>query len=192
MKLAGMNIGFALTGSFCTLDKILTQIEALISEGAIIHPIISGAVDTLDTRFGKADAWKMRLTVLTGKKIITTIPDAEPIGPGNPYDLLIVAPCTGNTIAKLANGITDNAVTMACKAHLRNRKPLLISISTNDGLAANAKNIGMLLNTKNIFMVPFGQDDPISKTNSLVARCDLLIPAALDAMKGIQIQPLLV
>ncbi len=192
MELEGKRIGFALTGSFCTLDKVMPEIEKLVKEGAEVFPIISESVDKLDTRFGKAEDWKKQLIDITGKKIISSIVEAEPVGPKALFDLIIVAPCTGNTLSKLANAITDTSVTMACKAHLRNNRPVVIAISTNDGLGANAKNLGLVLNMKNIYLVPFGQDDPVKKTNSLVAKLELLRPTVLEALNGKQLQPVLV
>ena len=192
MLLQGVKIGFALTGSFCTFAKVVPELERLVAEGADIMPVISEAVDKFDTRFGKADEWKARIEGITGKKIIKTIVDAEPIGPKSLLDILIIAPCTGNTLGKLANGVTDTPVTMAAKAHLRNGKPLVIAISTNDGLGANAKNLGLLLNTKNIYFVPFGQDDPIKKCNSLTANNEMILPTILEALKGKQLQPILI
>ncbi|NLX91253.1 MAG: dipicolinate synthase subunit B [Firmicutes bacterium] len=192
MSLQGIKIGLALTGSHCTIDKIFVQVDRLIAAGADITPIISPAIDLIDTRFGDAEAVKSRLFESTGKDIIRSIVDAEPVGPQKLFDLIIVAPCTGNTLAKLANGITDTAVLMAVKSHLRNQRPVLLAISTNDGLGLNARNIGFLLAAKNIFMVPFGQDDPILKPNSLVSKMDLLLPAAESALRYEQLQPLLV
>lgn len=192
MLLDGKKIGFALTGSFCTLSKIMIEVEKLVQEGAEVFPIISESVDKTDTRFGKADEWKSKLKSITNKDVISNIVDAEPIGPKGFLDIIVVAPCTGNTLSKLANAITDTSVTMACKAHLRNSKPVVIAISTNDGLAANAKNLGMLLNMKNVYLVPFGQDDPIKKANSLIAKNELIIPTILEALKGKQIQPMLI
>lgn len=192
MSLEGIKIGFALTGSFCTIGKVIPEVEKLVSAGAEVIPIISSSVDKFDTRFGTAKDWRLKLEGITGKKIIDTIIDAEPFGPKSLVDIVVVAPCTGNTLAKIAMGITDTPVTMACKAHLRNQKPLVISISTNDGLGANAKNIGLLLNAKNVFMVPFGQDGPDTKPNSLVADEKLILPTIENALKGKQIQPLLI
>jgi len=192
VSLQGIKIGLALTGSHCTIDKIFVQVDRLIAAGADITPIISPAIDLIDTRFGDAEAVKSRLFESTGKDIIRSIVDAEPVGPQKLFDLIIVAPCTGNTLAKLANGITDTAVLMAVKSHLRNQRPVLLAISTNDGLGLNARNIGFLLAAKNIFMVPFGQDDPILKPNSLVSKMDLLLPAAESALRYEQLQPLLV
>lgn len=191
MLLQGVKVGFALTGSFCTFTKVIPELERLVSEGAEIIPIISEAVDKFDTRFGKADEWKERIEGITGRKIIKTIVDAEPIGPKSLLDILVIAPCTGNTLGKLSNGVTDTPVTMAAKAHLRNSKPLVIAISTNDGLGTNAKNLGSMLNAKNVYFVPFGQDDPVKKCNSLSADNQLIIPTILEALKGKQLQPIL-
>lgn len=192
MVLGGLNIGFALTGSFCTFAKVIPEIERIVLEGANVIPIISDSVNNFDTRFGKADDIKQKLVQITGNKIISTIVEAEPIGPKALLDLIVVAPCTGNTISKITNAITDTAVTMACKAHMRNGRPLILAVSTNDGLGANAKNIGLLLNTKNVFFVPFGQDNPTSKPNSLVADVTLIVPTVIEALKGKQVQPILV
>src|SRR3989339_1896006 len=172
MSITGLKIGFAITGSFCTIDKILIEIEKLINGGAEVYSIGSDTVNSINTRFGTADEMKEKLFNLTGKNIISSIKEAEEIGPTAYLDIMIIAPCTGNTLAKITNGITDTPVTMATKAHLRNQKPVVISISTNDGLGANAKNIGMLINMKNIYFVPFGQDNPTQKPNSLIARTD--------------------
>ncbi|HEY8348768.1 MAG TPA: dipicolinate synthase subunit B [Clostridia bacterium] len=192
MQLKNVKIGFAFTGSFCTFSEVMTELEKLSAAGADITPIISYAVDKFDTRFGSAEQWKIRMEAITGRNVIRTIIEAEPIGPKALFDILVVAPCTGNTLAKLANGITDTPVTMACKAHLRNGRPLLLAPSTNDGLGINAKNIGLLQNCKNIFFVPYRQDDPQRKCNSLVARFDLIIPAIQAALEGRQLEPVLV
>lgn len=192
MLLNGIKVGIAITGSFCTFDTILVEIERLVEEGADVYPIMSYNSSNFDTRFGLAEDWKEKIVKLTGKDIIMTIQDAEGIGPKNYLDIVVVAPCTGNTLAKLANAITDTPVCMAFKAHLRNNKPAIIAISTNDGLSGNAKNIGVLLDKKNVYFVPFGQDDAINKTNSLIAHYDLIVPTIVEALKGKQIQPLLV
>lgn len=192
MKIEGLKIGFALTGSSCNFSAIFPIIEELANKGGDIYPIISHAVDTFDTRFGTAEEWKEKLKKITGKELITTIIEAEPVGPKLNLDVLVVAPCTGNTAAKLANAVTDTSVTMACKAHLRNQRPLVIAIATNDGLGANAKNIGLLLNTKNIYFVPFGQDDALNKPNSLIAKFDKIEETIEKALEGKQVQPLLV
>lgn len=186
-----VKLGFAFTGSFCTLSKVLLEFEKIAAEGADILPIISETVSNTDTKFGKAAEWKHRIEKICGKQIIQSIVEAEPIGPKALLDILVVSPCTGNTLGKLANGITDTSVTMACKAHLRNDRPLLLAPATNDGLSANAKNLGLLLNRKNIYFVPFGQDDPANKRYSLMADFDLLIPAIQAALAGKQLQPVL-
>jgi dipicolinate synthase subunit B len=156
-----------------------------------VTPIMSENASSTDTRFGKADEFKSGLEAMTGKSVIDTIAKAEPIGPRELLDILIIMPCTGNTLAKLAAGITDTAVTMAAKAHLRSGRPVVIAVSTNDGLSGNAKNIGELLSRKNIFFVPFSQDDPVKKENSLVADFDLTERTVEAAMCGKQLQPLL-
>lgn len=192
MRLQGVKIGFAFTGSFCTLAKAITELEKIAAEGADIQPVISYSVDSFDTKFGKAEEWKSQIEAICGKPIIRTIIDAEPIGPKALLDIMVVAPCTGNTLGKLANGITDTPVIMACKAHLRNGRPLLLAPATNDGLGANAKNIGLLANTRNVYFVPFGQDDPFKKSNSLMSKFDQLIPAIEAALQGKQLEPVLV
>ena len=163
----------------------------IIAEGAEVFPVVSYAVSTTDTRFGKSSEWCAKLEELK-KSLIKTIVEAEPVGPGKLFDILVAAPCTGNTLAKLANGITDTPALMAIKAHLRNQRPVVIAISTNDGLGFNAKNIAILLNTKSIYLVPFGQDNPALKPNSLVARMDKIIDTIFHALEGEQIQPVLV
>jgi dipicolinate synthase subunit B len=192
MQFKGLRIGFAMTGSHCTYEEIWPQIENLVSLGADIYPIASHAVAYTDTRFGRGKDIIKRFEQLTGKTAIIDIVDAEPIGPKNLFDVMVIAPCTGNTTAKLANAITDSPVLMAAKAHLRNLKPLLLAISTNDGLGMNAKNIGVLLNTRNIYFVPFGQDNPEKKPNSLVADMSLLVPAVENAVLHQQLQPILI
>jgi len=192
MTLSGKNIGFAVTGSFCTISEAIIELERLAFLGVEVYPILSTAVATTNTRFGRADDFRRRIEMVTGKDCIDTITDAEPIGPKKMLDLIVVAPCTGNTLSKIANGIADTPVTMAVKASLRNQKPVVLAIATNDGLGANGKNIGTLLNTKNVFFVPFGQDDPEKKNNSLIARFGLIVPTIELALEGKQIQPVLV
>lgn len=191
MELGGKRIGFALTGSFCTLSKVLAELENLKKTGADILPLMSEAVWLTDTRFGSAESIKEKIRTICGREIIHDIVGAEPIGPKHIIDALVIAPCTGNTLSKIANGITDSCVSMAAKANLRNKCPLLLAISTNDGLGANGKNIGTLFNVPNVFFVPFGQDDPVGKPDSLVAHMSLLIPALECAFDKNQIQPLL-
>jgi dipicolinate synthase subunit B len=192
VELRGKKIGFGITGSYCTFAAVLPEIQGLVEAGAVVMPIMSEAAATVDTRFGKAQDFVNQIEQTCGQKLITTITEAEPIGPRRLLDLLIVAPCTGNTLAKMANGITDTAVLMAAKAQLRNERPVLLAVSTNDGLSNNAANIGLLLNRRHIFMVPFGQDDPHGKSRSLVADMTLITSAAAMALEGKQIQPLLI
>lgn len=192
MELKGKKIGAAFTGSFCTYKKVFEGLEKLVEEGATVQTIFSDAAQSIDSRFGEAGDFVEKARQITGIPPMLTINQAEPIGPGSLLDLLIIFPCTGNTIAKLANGITDTPVLMAAKAHLRNEKPLLLSISTNDALGMNMKNIGLLLNAKNIYFVPFGQDNAAKKPNSMIARTELLIPAAKAALEGRQYQPVII
>lgn len=182
--------GFAFCGSFCTFSQVINELEGLIEADFDITPIMSGIACTTDTRFGKASDFVEQIETICNHKIISTIPQAEPIGPKKLLDILIVAPCTGNTLGKIANGITDSSVTMAVKSHLRNARPTLIAVSTNDALGASAKNIGQLLTARNIYFVPMSQDDPTNKPASLVANFSILKEAALAALKGIQIQPI--
>ncbi|MDD4335026.1 MAG: dipicolinate synthase subunit B [Desulfotomaculaceae bacterium] len=191
MRLKGIRVGFALTGSHCCLDLVLPQVRKLVNEGAEIFPIISSSVDTTDTRYGTSEKWGEMLFNFTGRPTFKTITEVEDVGPKKLFDIMVVAPCTGNTLAKIANGITDGAVLMSVKAHLRNQRPVVLGISTNDGLGLNAKNIGLLLIVKNIYMVPFGQDNPVEKSNSLVAKWDLVTETVLEALKGKQYQPVL-
>lgn len=193
MRLKDKKIGVALTGSHCTMEKVMIEIERLVlEEGADVCAIISNSLETTDTRFGTAFHWKDTLEKITGKQVITTIVGAEPIGPKNLLDALVIAPCTGNTMAKLAHGITDSPVLMAAKAVLRNQKPVIIGVSTNDGLGFGAYNLGILLNTKNIYLVPFGQDNPLGKNNSLVAHMHKIADTVVESLQGRQIQPLLI
>ena len=185
-----MKIGLCITGSFCTLKNIIEVLKTLVTAGHDIMPIFSFNVSTLDTRFYKAKDFENDIIAITGKTPIKTIVDAEPMGTSKSVDLLLVAPCTGNTLSKIAHGITDTPVTMAVKATLRNNKPVVISVSSNDALGANARNIGTLLNTRNIFFVPFGQDDSTKKPNSLIADTSLILPTCEKAMEGKQLQPL--
>lgn len=184
-------IGFAITSSFCTIDKVLSQMIALKASGYDIIPIVSEQVIKENTRFTKGEEVKRILETITGHEVVSTIIEAERFGPKEKLDLIVVAPATGNFIAKLANGITDNTVTMATKATIRNGSPVVIGVSTNDGLGMNGKNIMELLNTKNIYFIPFGQDDCINKPNSLVAHYDLLMNTIDSALSNNQIQPVL-
>lgn len=191
MELEGKKVGIALTGSFCTFDKIFIELKKLVEAGADVYTIFSNASQQITSRFGNPEEFMKKAEEITGKKPIVTIEGAEPIGPKGYLDILVIFPCTGNTIAKLANGITDTPVLMSAKAHLRNNKPLVISVSTNDALGMNMKNIGLLLNAKNIYFVPFGQDDPVKKNNSLIAHTEKLIPTLELALEGEQYQPIL-
>lgn len=191
MRLAGKKVGFAVTGSHCTLAAILPEVKKLMAEGAEVYPILSRAVKEMDTRFGQGSFWQSELETVTGHPAITTIVEAEPLGPQKLLDVLVIAPCTGNTLAKLALGITDSPVLMAAKGVLRNQRPVVLAISTNDGLGANAKNLGLLLNTKNVYWVPFGQDDPFNKANSLIADMTLILDTVIAALEGRQLQPVL-
>lgn len=180
-------LGFALCGSFCTLERTLQMMADLVSAGWEIQPIMSPITYGTDTRFGTAEHWRDQVEALCGRPIWHTVAQVEPIGPRKLLDILLVAPCTGNTLGKLAGGITDTPVTMAVKAHLRNDRPVVLAVSTNDGLSASAANIGALLCRKNYYFVPFGQDDPLKKPTSLAA--ELSLTGA--ALEGRQLQPML-
>lgn len=192
MKLNDKKIGFALTGSFCTFQKTIIELEKIKQiENTDITPIMSFNSYNLDTKFGKAQDFINKIENLTNHKIINSIQAAEPIGPKKMFDILIVAPCSGNTIAKLANDIIDTPVTMAVKSHLRNNRPVVIAISTNNALSGSAENIGKLLNRKNYYFVPFKQDNPITKPNSLVFDPTYIIRTLEYALDKEQIQPIL-
>lgn len=184
-------IGFAICGSFCTFKSVFKEIENLVNMGYDVIPIMSENSFSFDTRFGTAEFWQNELKRITNKEIIHTIKDAEPIGPKKLLDLLVIAPCTGNTLAKLSNGISDTSVTLATKAHLRNARPVVIAVSTNDALSGAGKNIGNLLNYKNTYFVPFRQDSFSSKPCSCVADFTLLPQTIENALNGIQLQPIL-
>lgn len=186
-----IRVGFAMCGSFCTFDRAIAQMKELAEQGFDILPVMSYNAFSTDTRFGTAQEVRDRIENICEKKIISTVKDAEPIGPKKMTDIMVVAPCTGNTAAKLANAVTDTPVTMAVKSHLRQSKPVLICIATNDALGASAQNIGKLMNTRHYYFVPFRQDDPLKKPNSLVADFEMLIPSLKEALEERQIQPLL-
>ena len=190
--LSGKRIGFAMTGSFCTFSQVFPEAQRLADEGAALYPILSDNVWSLDTRFYTAEQVKSRLETICGRPIWHTLPEVEPIGPKHLLDLVIVAPCTGNSLGKLAGGIIDTPVVMAAKSQLRNGGPVLLAVSTNDALAMCAKNIGTLLACRNFYFVPFRQDSPEKKSASLVARFDLIFESACAALEGRQLQPLLV
>ncbi len=183
--------GFAFCGSFCTYEKAIAALERVKADFGDVVPIVSERFAGMDTRFGNAHDFLREIERICDKRVIATIQAAEPIGPKGLLDVLIIAPCTGNTLAKLAAGVTDSSVTMAAKAHLRNGRPLVIALSTNDGLAASARNIGELLCRKNVYVVPFRQDDPKGKPFSLVADFSLVSAAAQAALEGRQLQPVL-
>ncbi len=187
-----ITLGYAMTGSFCTLKASLSALEELAKYPIKIKPIMSETVYNTDTRFFKAQDLINRVEEICGEKVIHTIVGAEPIGPKNLLDVLVVAPATGNTLSKNALGITDTAVTMAIKAHLRNNKPVVLGIATNDALGGSAKNIGLLHNTKNIYFVPYRQDDPHSKNNSLICNFSLIPQTVKAALLGQQIQPVII
>ena len=191
MKLEGIKIGLGITGSFCNFSETKNVISNLKAEGAYVYPIISFSTKNLDTRFYKKDEYIKMLKQESKNNIIDTIQKAEPVGPKNLVDIILVCPCTGNSLAKLANGITDTPVLMAIKGHIRNNKPVVIGVSTNDGLGASLQNIAKLINTKNMYFVPFRQDDYISKPKSLVLDYNYIVDTIYDALHFKQIQPIL-
>lgn len=186
-----LKLGLCVCGSFCTLKSVICVAKKLVDDGYEVIPVFSYSVAQTDTRFFMAEDFKTQITEITGNIPIVTIKEAEPIGPKKLFDAIAVVPTTGNTLAKIAHGITDTPVTMAVKAHLRNNRPVIISVSTNDGLSASGENIGKLLNRKNIYFVPFGQDDMKNKPCSLVANNDLVGETIEAALLGTQLQPLL-
>lgn len=186
-----IRLGFAMCGSFCTLPKVIDELSK-ISDDYDILPIMSHITYHTDTRFGKSSEINRKIVSICNKEIIHSVADAEPIGPKKLLDIMLIAPCTGNTLAKLALGITDTSVTMAAKAHLRNGKPLVIALSTNDALSGSAKNIGMLMNYKNVYFVPFRQDDPYKKERSCIADMTLINDTIKSALNGVQLQPVLI
>ena len=191
MELKNKKIGFAMTGSFCTFSKTIEELKKIVKTGAKVIPIMSYNSYNLDTRFGKASDFINEIERITGEKIIHTIQEAEPIGPKKITDIMVIAPATGNTIAKLANGIIDGPVTMATKSHLRNNNPVVIAISTNDALSGSAENIGKLLNRKHYYFVPFRQDNPITKPRSLVYDFGYLQKTIEYALENEQIEPII-
>ena len=192
MDFSNYHIGYGITGSFCTFAKTRKAVQKLKEMGAQITPVFSYNTQTTDTRFGSAKEFVDGICEITESEGIRTITEAEPIGPNNYLDIMVIAPCTGNTAAKLCNGIVDTPVLMAAKAHMRNGKPLVIAISTNDALGMNFKTIGQLMNMKNVYFVPFGQDNCRSKPNSMIADLDLLPETIVMAMEKKQIQPVII
>lgn len=185
------SIGFAMTGSFCTFERVLKQMEALVRRGYEVVPVLSFNAGMLDTRFMTAEHLRARIVEITGNEPIDTLAGAEPIGPKKMTDVFLIAPATGNSLAKLAAGIYDTPVLLGAKSHLRNDRPLVLAVSTNDGLGAAAQNIGRLLNVRNIYFVPFGQDDPVKKPRSLVADFNQIPRTIAAALSGVQMQPML-
>jgi dipicolinate synthase subunit B len=191
-SLKGKRIGFGLTGSHCTYDAVVPQIKKLMAEGAEVLPVATSTVRLTNTRFGDGEEWVKKLEEITGNKLIDSIVKAEPLGPKIPLDCMIVSPLTGNSMSKFANAMTDSPVLMAAKATLRNQKPVVLGISTNDALGLNGMNLMKLMATKNIYFIPFGQDAPEKKPNSMVARMDSLVDTVLAAMEGKQLQPVII
>ena len=188
---ADTRIGFALCGSFCTFDRVIKVLEEMTASGMDVYPIMSEVSAATDTRFGSAADFEERLVRACGRPVIKTIHDAEPIGPKKLLDVLVIAPCTGNTLGKLASGIADSSVTLAAKAHLRNERPIVIAVSSNDALAGNAANIGTLLNRRAYYFVPMTQDDPVKKPRSIVAKMELIPQTVEAALEGRQIEPII-
>ena len=191
MTLEGKKIGLGITGSFCNFSKVPEIITSIQKAGAEVIPILSSHVQVYDTRFNDATEFQENIKELTQNEPVLTLVEAEPIGPKNMIDLMLIAPCTGNTVAKLTYSIIDDTILMATKSHLRNNKPVVLGISTNDALGLSAKNIGTLLATKNFYFVPFGQDAPESKPNSLTFDVEKIVPTIELALEGKQIQPIL-
>lgn len=191
-SLKGKQIGFGLTGSHCTYDAVFPEIEKLVNEGAEVLPIVTYTVKTTNTRFGEGEEWVKKLEQLTGNEVIDTIVKAEPLGPKIPLDCMVIAPLTGNSMSKLANAMTDSPVLMAAKATMRNHRPVVLGISTNDALGLNGVNLMRLMAAKNIYFIPFGQDAPHAKPNSMVARMTLLHDTVLAALEGKQLQPVVI
>lgn len=192
MILSDLTVGYAFCGSFCTIKKSIEKLRELRDTGCKVIPIMSENAYNIDTRFGNASDIIWEIEDVCNRKVIKSITEAEPIGPKKMIDVLVIAPCTGNTLAKLSNAITDTSVTMAAKSHLRIGRPVLITLASNDGLGASASNIGKLMNTKNIFFTPFAQDDFAKKPNSLVADFNLILPAIEAAYNRKQLQPVII
>src|SRR5690625_2619722 len=192
MSLEGKRIGIGLTGSHTTYHKVFPQIERLMEERAEVIPIVSYTVKTTDSRMGKAKDHIATIESITKKKVISTIPDAEPLGPKEPLDCMVIAPLTGNSLSKLANAFSDSPVLFTAKSTLRNQKPVVLGISTNDALGLNGINLMRLMATKNIYFIPYGQDDPYEKPNSLIAHMDYLLDTVKEALQNKQIQPIII
>ncbi|PLT34161.1 dipicolinate synthase subunit B [Bacillus sp. V5-8f] len=192
MSLKGKRIGFGLTGSHCTYDIVFPEIEKLVNEGAEVIPIVTSTVKNTETRFGKGEDWIERLEKLTGHPVVDTIVKAEPLGPKMPLACMVIAPLTGGSMSKMANALTDSPVLMAAKATMRNHRPVVLGISTNDALGLNGVNLMRLMAAKDIYFVPYGQDDPEGKPNSMVARMSMIRDTIIYALNGQQIQPVIV
>lgn len=192
MSLQEKRIGFGITGSHCTYDIVFPEIEKLINEGAEVIPIVTSTVQNTDTRFGNGVDWIDRIEKLTGHHVVDTIVKAEPLGPRMPLDCMVIAPMTGNSMSKMANALTDSPVLMAAKATMRNHRPVVLGISTNDALGLNGVNLMRLMATKDVYFVPYGQDDPKNKPSSMVARMSLLRDTIFSAIKGEQLQPVII
>lgn len=191
-RLSGKTLGYAMAASHCTLAKAMAPLKELVDEGAAVIPILSTQASTVSTRFGTPEEWIDAATRITGRRPLLTIPEVEPLGPSRALDALVICPCTGNTLARLAHAINDSPVTMSAKTTWRNGRPVVLAITTNDGLGLNAINLGLLLAAKNVFFVPFGQDNPVEKPNSLDADLSLLVDTVVLALEGRQLQPVLV
>lgn len=192
MSLKGKRIGFGLTGSHCTYDAVVPEIGKLVDAGAEVVPVVTYTLKSTDTKFGESDHWIARIESAAGRKVIDSIVDAEPLGPKMPLDCMVIAPLTGNSMSKFANALTDSPVLMAAKATLRNRKPVVLGISTNDALGLNGVNLMRLMAAKNIYFIPYGQDDPEKKPTSMVARMEMLPAAVEAAINGYQLQPVII
>lgn len=192
MSLQGKRIGFGLTGSHCTYDIVFPEIERLVNEGVEVIPIVTSTVKNTETRFGLGEDWIERIEKVTGHHVVDTIVKAEPLGPKMPLDCMVIAPLTGNSMSKLANALTDSPVLMAAKATMRNHRPVVVAISTNDALGLNGINLMKLMTAKDLYFVPYGQDDPFKKPNSMVARMNLIRETILAALKGEQFQPVII
>jgi dipicolinate synthase subunit B len=192
MQLKGKRLGYGLTVSHCTYDAVVPEIQKLLDAGADVMPVVTSTVQHTNTRFGQGEDWVKRIEDMTGHKVIDSIVKAEPLGPKIPLDCMIIAPLTGNSMSKLANALTDSPVLMAAKATLRNHNPVVLGISTNDALGLNGLNLMRLMATKNIYFIPYGQDAPEKKPNSMVARMGMLMPTVLHALEHKQIQPVIV
>lgn len=192
MSLQGKRIGFGITGSHCTYDIVFPEIEKLVNEGVEVIPIVTSTVKNTETRFGRGEDWIERIEKVTGHHVVDTIVKAEPLGPKMPLDCMIIAPLTGNSMSKLANALTDSPVLMAAKATMRNHRPVVVGISTNDALGLNGANLMKLMAAKDLYFVPYGQDDPFNKPNSMVARMSMIRETVLSALKGEQFQPVII